>query len=389
MGHCSEKGVVLHTLATDYLPAERTDMDALVRAAERLGTSLVPKLFDAMPLGIIIINETRQAVYCNGAFRGLAEEVGNADPVGMRPGEALGCVHAQDGVNGCGTTVFCRHCGAARAILESFRGTTGFHECLLQRSREGFSDALVLQVFTVPFEFEGRQYSLFSGMDVGHEKRALEMERLVFHKLLNSASGLVMLSNLLEDEVGEPLSEYTSHMRSASKALVGQIRNYQIWGAVEQGRIKVIPESMSPARLVGQVVGDCDNIDVGHQCRVLTDCSHAGEISTDPDLVRLVLGVLLENAMEASAQGGSVSLACETLDQGVLFSVTNEGFFTSVQRARMFKRAFSTKGEGRGFGLYRASLVVNRYLNGRIWFEEQDGRVVFYVQLPAKLDASI
>jgi len=376
----------LQSLSTEFLPAERTGMEALQDVAKRLRKSLIPDLLGPMPIGMIIINDTRQAVYCNDAFRTLAEEVGNSEPVGMRPGEALGCVHAQNSQNGCGTTLFCRHCGAARAILESFRGTTGLQECLLQRARPGFRDTLVLQVFTIRFSFEGNSYSLFAGMDIGYEKRAMEMERLVFHKLLNSASGLVMLGNLLEDEIGEPLSEYTGHMRAASKALVGQIRNYQVWRAVEQARIKVIPEKMRPTRILGQVLGDCGDIDMGHECRCVTDCNYDGEIRTDPDLLRLVLSVLVENAMEASIESGTVTVACVPSESGIMFRVTNIGELSPVQRARMFKRAYSTKGAGRGFGLYRAVLAVERYLNGRIGFEERDGMISFFVELPRELE---
>ena len=35
-----------------------------------------------------------------------------------RPGEAIGCVHASDGPDGCGTGLHCWTCGAVIAVLE-------------------------------------------------------------------------------------------------------------------------------------------------------------------------------------------------------------------------------------------------------------------------------
>ena len=38
--------------------------------------------------------------------------------LGMRPGELLDCVHAKNDSGGCGTSEFCRVCGAVNAVLQ-------------------------------------------------------------------------------------------------------------------------------------------------------------------------------------------------------------------------------------------------------------------------------
>jgi sensor histidine kinase regulating citrate/malate metabolism len=39
---------------------------------------------------------------------------------------------------------------------------------------------------------------------------------------------------------------------------------------------------------------------------------------------------------------------------------------------QLFKRSFSTKGEGRGLGTYSMKLLTERYLNGRVGFRTSE-----------------
>jgi len=48
---------------------------------------------------------------------------------GFRPGEILNCIHAGENEAGCGTTEFCRECGATKAILNSQKNGANEQEC--------------------------------------------------------------------------------------------------------------------------------------------------------------------------------------------------------------------------------------------------------------------
>lgn len=372
-------------LATEFLPPGREERELLLPLACRFKQSLTARLFDVLPLGIVILNVDRQVVYCNAPFRSLADEVGVEDVVGLRPGEALGCIHSdlQDG--GCGTTRFCRQCGAAIAILESFQGENGIEECLMQRRVQNRDDSLVLQVFTAPFTYEDQDFVLFSALDIRHEKRAHEMERLVFHRLLNSASGMVMLSNLIEEEATSEVAEYTAPLRDAAKGLVGMIRNQQVWAAAEQGRLRVLPERVLPDNMLRQVLLEASSRDSDREWHCALDCSCEKELRTDPDLLRLVLNVFLENAFEAMPRGSLVMLGCSEEAGLFTFFVCNEGIPSEDIRNQFFKRSFSTKGQGRGFGLHRARLLARHYLGGEVGVSCEDGRTTFFVTLPKEI----
>ena len=67
---------------------------------------------------VLVLNEHRQIVALNEAvLKTLNATLG--DLAAKRPGEAVGCVWASEGPDGCGTGPHCITCGAIAAILES------------------------------------------------------------------------------------------------------------------------------------------------------------------------------------------------------------------------------------------------------------------------------
>jgi sensor histidine kinase regulating citrate/malate metabolism len=56
---------------------------------------------------------------------------------------------------------------------------------------------------------------------------------------------------------------------------------------------------------------------------------------------------------------------------------------TREVQLQVFRRSFSTKGRGRGFGTYYAKLVAGRYLKGTVSFQSSAAEgTVFSVSLP-------
>ena len=76
-----------------------------------------------------------------------------------------------------------------------------------------------------------------------------------------------------------------------------------------------------------------------------------------------------------------MTTAC--LDDRILFCISNPGVLSESEKSLIFKSSFSTKGAGRGFGLYRAKLITRRYLEGDLTVREQDKTIFFELSLPA------
>jgi signal transduction histidine kinase len=106
-------------------------------------------------------------------------------------------------------------------------------------------------------------------------------------------------------------------------------------------------------------------------------------LRSDRTLLARVLANLLKNALEASRPGQVVTLAFHA-GEVPTFTVHNESAMPASVQARMFERAFTTKGgAGRGVGLYSVKLLTESYLEGTVEFRstEKDG-TTFTVRLP-------
>ena len=92
---------------------------------------------------------------------------------------------------------------------------------------------------------------------------------------------------------------------------------------------------------------------------------------------------MVKNALEASGNGQTVTLACGVDGNSVWFEVHNPAFMPRNVQLQIFQRSFSTKGDGRGLGTYSIKLLTEQYLGGRVWFETDEVRgTVFKVSLP-------
>ena len=77
-----------------------------------------------------------------------------------------------------------------------------------------------------------------------------------------------------------------------------------------------------------------------------------------------ILGVLLDNAIEAAAEssGKEVFFKIEEFPDTYVFDIRNS-VSAPPDRSRMFEKGWTTKGENRGFGLYMVRDILSRYEN--------------------------
>lgn len=103
-------------------------------------------------------------------------------------------------------------------------------------------------------------------------------------------------------------------------------------------------------------------------------------LAAEPALLQAIDN-LLDNAAEASPAG--VGLAASCCEEGVAISITDSGpGFTAAQLASIGKPLQSTKGAGRGLGLFLASALARR-LGGRLTAANRaEGGAVVQLVLP-------
>jgi signal transduction histidine kinase len=327
---------------------------------------LLRQALDAVPDIFMILNEERQIVFANAALMRLLGIPPESFSGGMRPGEVLNCAHAFLEPGGCGASEFCRTCGAVQAIISSLRGVDSINECRITQQN---GNALDLQVWATPLDLDGRRFTLFTVKDISHEKRRRALERIFFHNLLNTAGGVMGFAELLMSASPEELNELKSHVYQLSLRLIEEINAQKELAAAENDELAVEPVTVDSLSMLSDVMDLYAFHELSHD-RIMRITPHAQAVplSTDPVLLRRVLGNMLKNALEAISPGETVTLNCYAVEDGVAFEVHNPGFMPRNVQLQVFQRSFSTKGSGRGLGTYSIKLLIQRYLRGKVSF---------------------
>jgi len=105
-------------------------------------------------------------------------------------------------------------------------------------------------------------------------------------------------------------------------------------------------------------------------------------IQASPELLKQVFLNILLNAMQATANGGSIRVTSEYRDEALLVHFDNQGNpIADEHMLRIFEPFFTTKATGSGLGLAISQRIVHAY-GGQIQAQNVPDGVRFTVQLP-------
>lgn len=338
---------------------------------------------EAVPEPVIILNHERRLVSFNSAAVNVFGQ--QNDFSGRLPGELLGCSHAISSHDQCGTTEFCKHCGANKAFQESLNEVKAARECSILKTD---GEVMELRVTSTPMKMDGLLYLFVYIKDLSDTKRKTILERLFFHDIMNMLSGISSVSDILESaESVTEIRELSSIMRMTSVSLTDEIRSHKLIFEAENGELNIRPEEISPLEIINElkalysagtvcidkaIVVDPESIDI--------------RFITDKTILKRVLGNLIKNALEAVGTGGTVKIGSYPAENGVEFRVYNKGFIPKDIQTRLFHKNVSTKGIGRGLGTHSVKLLSEKYLRGRVNFSSSESMgTVFRVVYPYEI----
>lgn len=346
---------------------------------------MISTLLNAMPDLLLVLNECRQIVAVNSR---LLDAFGVADPdalLGLRPGEAVGCTHATEGPDGCGTAKNCAVCGAVLTILASQNsGEPQQGECQLLLDKDGCT-ALDLDVLATPVIINGKQFTVLALRDISSEKRRQVMERVFFHDILNSAGGIRGLASLLQEGASSPAveEEFKGWMVNLADNLIEEISHQRRLLDAERGCYAPASESFELMESLQDVKRLYGNHERTPDRNIVLENGANPTLTTDLLLLRRVVGNMVLNALEACNRGDTVTIgACYAADK-VQINVSNPGEIPVDIQLHIFNRSFSTKeNTGRGLGTYSMKLFGERYLGGKVSFSSANGVTIFSLELP-------
>lgn len=362
-------GAQTSPLPTQFAPAERALPGAVTAQAERFIASShdLRTIIDAVPDVVVVLNRYRQIIFANRSTLTLLNR-DNTEVLGLRPGEALNCIHAYESAGGCGTTAFCSMCGAVRAILASQRGHADVQECRI--IVRGSSDALDLRVWAVPYRSDGENLTVFTVHDIQDEKRRRALERTFFHDVLNTAGAISFSVELMSRVEPAESPNLLEMLQAMTGRLIDEIESQRQLLNAENNELAVSPATIDPGTLLHTVAETYRQHEVakGRFIRVVSP-EERPEFVSDPTLLRRVLGNMLKNALEATAPGGTVTMGYRLHGDQIEFWVHNPTAMSRDVQLQVFQRSFSTKGGGRGLGTYSMKLLSERYLQGKVTFD--------------------
>lgn len=370
-------------MESHFAPAERTPRGTLqseIRAVDQ--NPFMTGLLHSINGLLAILDRNRQIVALNHSF---LEILGIADPeeaLGLRPGEALQCVHAKKSLGGCGTSEFCSTCGAAVAIVASLGQDTPVERMCALQTKAG--EDIYLRVRSQPVEVEGTRFLLLFMQDISVQQKRAALERTFFHDINNMIAGLVGLTRLFD--TGGADSDLQSTISGAASRLISEVR-------VQQQLLREGAFSYQPARqrIEGERIWDelksfFRNHPAGHTQHLhFEPLPKNTSVVTDLPLLLRVMSNMITNALEASGDGGEVRVWVEHCNNGIALRVHNAGAIPPEIQRRVFQRNFSTKPEeGRGLGTYSMKVFGEEVLGGKVWFASSEANgTVFTLMLPA------
>lgn len=362
-------------LPTSYAPAERASEEEIKKQHSKIASNKdIKKILEAVPEAVLILNKERQIVFVNTVTLQLLK-IKSADLIcGLRPGEAFDCTHAKETEGGCGTTRFCRYCGAVNSILASQGGEVSIKEC---RISQYDGNALDLKVKASPFYDEDNEfYTVFSINDISDEKRKQALEKIFFHDILNTAGALSGYSELLIDaDPDENIDCYKDAVYQLSQEIIEELRTQKQLIAAENGELTVAPTLINSYETLNKMVVFYQKHEVAEGKTVLQDDdSESVKFQSDAALLSRVLGNMIKNALESSDKGKTVRVGCRKKEDHIEFWVNNHKVMPEAVRMQVFQRSFSTKGPGRGLGTYSIKLLTERYLKGSVSFDSTEGK---------------
>lgn len=356
-------------METYFAPAARASDKELATEIEIVSRNpLISGLLHSISGLLAVLDEHRQIIALNDSF---LQMLGVADPakaLGLRPGEALQCIHAHDEPAGCGTTKFCSTCGAAIAIVSSLGQDKPVEKtCALSAKRGGREVDIALLVKAHPINIDKKKFLLLFLQDITQQQQRAALERTFFHDVNNMLTLLVGASELL---VAETPSELAETVRQASLRLMKEVAIQRCLSQSESCEYLPVLLELTTGQILEELRAFFANHPVARGKNIrISESFPAVSITTDISLLLRVLCNMITNALEATAENGEVKIWLDRADDSISFKVWNAQAISPAFANRIFQRNFSTKEQaGRGIGTYSMKLLGEKILGGQVRF---------------------
>ena len=260
----------------------------------------------------------------------------------------------------------------------------------LTRSGLSLAATLALGVLMFAFVVLRRRYGVLSEKHARAEEALRRRDRLaamgelastVAHEVRNPLNSIGMIAQRLRHEFAGAAAvgpaQHPAELNELLDVLTGETQ--RINRIVQQFLDYARPPRLAPRVAgLGALVSDIAQAQrpraEARGVEIDIDVENAGEAVFDPDLLRQAIENVLRNAIDASPEGGRVSLGVRPEASGQVIEISDQG--TGIPPdilPKIFDLYFTTKADGTGVGLAVTHQIVEAHL-GRIDVESDPGK---------------
>jgi len=392
---------------TYFTPARRSSAELIAeQVGAVVGNPVVEAVLDSFSGQVLVLNHDRQILAASPEFReslaacGMVDRDGNPgrvpipshdaslpaklagsarDVAGQRPGEALRCERSSGG-----PSLACAHCGAVMAILAAqCCGSPDNEECWIGVRRGQHRYSVEFRAKATPISLAGYEIVVLALQDISEQKRRVVLEQTFLHDARNLLGSILMWSEVL---AYEPSEEAVAAIRKLALQLRDQLNGHRVLVHAEKGDLVVASVPLDLPGLARALRDTFSSHASGEGKNILVQFPiDMPSPLSDPNLVLRVLTNMVNNALEATDPGATVTARFELRGGAPTFKVHNPGVIPPEIAPRIFQRSFSTKNApGRGLGTYSMRLFAEQYLGGQVTFTSSvDEGTTFVLTLPA------
>ena len=350
------------TVIENRIEAYRSNLSGMAADLDNLRRYHRQILLD-LPLGVCSLSSDREIIMWNRALEEFTE-ISSADVVGSQlddlPEPWLTVLEEFIGED-------IDHSYKQSFELAATKRTVNLHKALIEESGEtGSSNEGLIILMEDMTETE----ILEAGLT--HSERLASIGRLaagVAHEIGNPITGIACLAQIIRDEYKDSeltgLAQQIIEQTDRTSKILQSLVNFAHAGTnklMHENERVLISECIAQAQTLVSL--DKKNKDM----QLEIDCDPEAAILGDSQRLLQVLINLINNARDASQEGGTIVLAAKNMDTHINISVTDFGIgIPNAIKSRVFDPFFTTKeaGEGTGLGLSLVFSIVED-LNGNI-----------------------
>lgn len=212
------------------------------------------------------------------------------------------------------------------------------------------------------------------------ERLRRDTERIVRHDLKSPLNTIIGYSRiLLREDTGIDPREPAEAIQEQGERMLHMIDQSLDLFRIEEGTYELSPEWFDLGQVLHRLAREHGALKRTRNLSVAVDfaCDRVEEwgclIRGEQHHIESMISNLLQNALEASPEGGSVAVRAESAKNRVLVTIHNSGEVPQQIRDRFFEpHATWGKSDGTGLGTYSAKLLARAH-KGDIGFSSSPG----------------